>query len=439
MSKLAISLISALCYATFLYEFVFITRDYLRYDTITKVEYYSENKSRPPALTLGFQTPIPIADLQKRVLPNESYFFDEIGKFNSWKSSRLGKNCIKAITVTENSLKSNNSQLLEIWNCFVHYFGNIPIKEFLTKLTLLYSKYLKWNTKDSSSFEKCNISLNDLKLAPSIGSRGLIGISLFSDLPSCLEFKPRDACKIWYKYAKIQPFKGFNNYVQLQLSETVPHLYNAHALNIRADHTINYHSTRIRRQGPPYDTACHDYNKAPPGGAVSQSDCIATCVFGRETGRGAQISKYFENAESFFIKPELFPESANVSEIKELRNEIGKELERDMESAELTCKSRCPLACTETTFDWTLSGSQSNRQDQIQITLKHQFDKNQLYFHLPAMDWFTYLANLGGLAGMWTGLSFLSLFSALYKSLKSPASRRLGGSRWVRISRQLKQ
>lgn len=82
---------------------------------------------------------------------------------------------------------------------------------------------------------------------------------------------------------------------------------------------------------------------------------------------------------------------------------------------------QCLVSCEELVFDWiTLPSPRLPIFYDMYISLKHQFEKDQLYSHQAAFDWLTYLCNVGGLAGMWIGISFKSICTGL---LELPNSR----------------
>lgn len=132
-------LFSVLFYSAFFYHFILVTRDYLSYATITKVDYYSEETSRPPALTIVFGTPIPMEDLFSKVFPNQSYPYKKAGKDVSWNNSSLGKLCddIYYKFYSNDTREQQNWEKdpgTSLWDCYFHFFGDQTIKDYFLEL-----------------------------------------------------------------------------------------------------------------------------------------------------------------------------------------------------------------------------------------------------------------------------------------------------------------
>lgn len=426
MLELIHLLFSLLCYATFVYQFVTVTRDYLKYKTITKVEYRTEESIELPALTVTFQTPIPMLDLFIKAFPKaKTYPYATFGSLGpEFRNSTLGQHCFEIYDRVEkdawdliNWKRFDNNA---IWECVFNHFGNNPIKEYLTSLPQCHGWYLScYSVGDNRSPDCQNISLCDPNLARyRVGFRGAIGITLFSKFsPDCLNLTAGGLLTVHYKYARIMPFKGWYNYVQMHQSDGVPNFSRFQSLDLKMDQTLRYNRIVFKRLPPPYDTLCHDYKRAPLNGANSQCDCIAACRFAGmvdSTSNGTSFNLFFSKIYGYFVKAKEFPKEALMSDVvkdKQASKVFDVERWRRVKKA---CQTKCPVDCGETVFKWTMVAIERD-WEVVTMILKHDYDSDQLFSHLLAMDLFTFFGNVGGLAGMWIGFSILSCWSSIHK------------------------
>lgn len=425
-AKLAFFAVWLLCYAIFIYQFVLVTRDYLQYRTITKVEYRISETIELPAFTVAFETPIPMLELWQKAFPNQSYPYKTFSSEGpEFQNSTLGRHCFDVYdSVEKDTWDLENWKRVDdsaVWECFLYYYGNRTVRDYMATMPRHHGRHLTCNSIGDNRSLRCqNVTLCDPKRASySVGYWGAIGVTLFSKFDSdCLNLTAGGILTVYYKYADILPFKGWYNYVQLHSRNSVPDNSRAQHLDLRRDQTIRYYRILFKRLPPPYDTGCHDYQRAPLNGAISHCDCKASCLFAEmieTTSKGTSFSRFFTTVHGYFVKPKEFPEKAVISEVmkdKHGSKVVNKEWWRKVKKA---CQAKCPVDCDETVDKWALIDTQREKEGVVMLVLKHELDSDQFYSHLPALDWYSYFGNVGGLAGVWIGFSILSCWSQLYR------------------------
>lgn len=422
--KLTFVIISGLCYVVFIYQFAWVTRDYLLYKTSTKVEYQMDESIELPAFSVAFETPIPMAELWQKAFPNQSYPYETFSSEGpEFENSTLGQHCFDVYDKTEkDAWDIKNWTRVDdaaVWDCFFHYFGNPPIRNYLQELHRYYGKHFwcRQPVGDNRAAQCQNTSICD-QISYSVGYWGAISATLFSKFaPDCINLSPGGILTVYYNYSKIMPFKAWYNYVSMHPADAVMDYSRSQHLDLRSDQTIRYHRVVFKRLPAPYDTACHDYKMAPLNGSHSRSDCLAACQFDsvvEETVNGTSFGLSFYSVSRFFTKAARFPERARMSNI--MKDKLGSRFLDRKWSQEMqkSCVRVCPVSCRDMKYEWALVATQREKKGAVMMVLKHQFDSDQSYSHFPAMDWFGYLGSIGGLAGMWTGFSFVSFWRRFY-------------------------
>lgn len=202
---------------------------------------------------------------------------------------------------------------------------------------------------------------------------------------------------------------------------------------------MNYQIMKIEKLPRPFKTACTNYSiKSEP--FFSEADCLTKCNFENVSLlKGMFHARYFFKDKAFyknykhFINTEFLPPNFTpFSSLKLTNYKIMQFLKKQLELLKI-CRKKCPTECISTNYvisenDETLP---ANPKSPL-IGFEHD-DNYDIYLkHMPLMDWETFLANVGGLAGMWVGFSFMhlpnemkKLFSLLAK-LKEKTRRRRG-------------
>lgn len=442
LSRCLQQLIPLSCYVAFSYQFVSVTRDYLRYRTTTKVEHYVEDPTNLPAVTFNFETPIPMKELFFKAFPNRSYPYDDNtldpnlyrdgATEPSWYNSTLGAHCSEMFdSDPENEWMADTKYwVTELYACVYHYFPNRTVRAYLQELKSLFGwRPLRSDKSRRKRYFGCGVADDSVVRSDGrdqrpdlchpklmrfgIGWRGAIGITLFAHAPQNVRFRSDSRITISFIKSEIQPFLEWSSFLQVHAPDEPPHS-NQFRFLAEADHDVTYHRVATRRLPPPYDTFCHDYKRVPVGtrwpldGAKSQKDCLARCIFGIQTNAtGNSFNHFFVHKESFFFESDLFWPEAKMSDIWRERTASNMAFLQ----SELPCQRLCPDACDYIWYDWSPFLYKNTRDMSCNsLFLSHRFDNDMHYSHLPAIDLFEYLACVGGLAGMWIGVSFYSLW-----------------------------
>ena len=83
------------------------------------------------------------------------------------------------------------------------------------------------------------------------------------------------------------------------------------------------------------------------------------------------------------------------------------------------CEHKCPRTCVEQLFKFTLDTyfSYLGKYTKVLIGIKHDNSPDHIIVHIPEMYFIEFISNLGGLLGMWLGMSALFTFDSLLNSI----------------------
>jgi len=77
------------------------------------------------------------------------------------------------------------------------------------------------------------------------------------------------------------------------------------------------------------------------------------------------------------------------------------------------CANECPNDCLKDYFDYLIT-SQKFHENQININVWHSNAKGHTVIsHSPGMEFGVFIANIGGLAGIWLGFSAITLYDKI--------------------------
>lgn len=250
MSKFVSLFVSLVCCATFIYQFGLVTRDYLQYKTITKVEYRLYETIELPAFTVAFETLIPMYNLWHEVFPSKRYPHKTIEE-GLWEDSILGEHCAnisKAVKATWNDSCGKDDNC-EAWECFLHY-KNPPVKRYLSGLDRYHGNYFICESPSVNKGSACaKLSFCDPETASySVGYKRFIGVTQFTNLDSsCLNLSTEEIVEVAYNYSYILPFKNWDNLVQMHSANDVPNF--ARARNSTSLATKSFDTTELAFDG----------------------------------------------------------------------------------------------------------------------------------------------------------------------------------------------
>lgn len=89
----------------------------------------------------------------------------------------------------------------------------------------------------------------------------------------------------------------------------------------------------------------------------------------------------------------------------------------DATDVENECFSRCPRDCVDVTYDFTIKRKKwgFDIPQEIPVQVKHDYKHDIVIKHFPEFPLMTYIASIGGLAGLWLGFSIITLYDNLMK------------------------
>lgn len=236
-------LIPLACYVAFAYQFVSMSREYLRYRTTTKVEHFVEDPTDLPAVTFNFEAPIPIRELFAKAFPDLVPLCDaeDLKEKPSWYNSSLGRHCGDIFDKNPEFEQIDEFEgkywLTELYACFYHYFPNRTVAGFLQELQSMFNwrkciepdrkwRYFVCQTNEGSIVSLDKEDLNaicrhltclcgDDSLQFSIGWRGAVAVTLFARNPKRIRIRANSRILVSYTKSWFQPFREWPGYVQV--------------------------------------------------------------------------------------------------------------------------------------------------------------------------------------------------------------------------------
>lgn len=142
MNIFSVKSILIACYLTFFVQFYSLSRDYLRFQTSTRVTYHVNVVIPVPASTICIPALAPMLDMHLKAFKNKSGYFERgYNKHGSWTKLGLGKKCkgfsekYSGVTNPPDMSDSDKAQL----GCLLHYYDNPSARQYFN--SGLFEKY----------------------------------------------------------------------------------------------------------------------------------------------------------------------------------------------------------------------------------------------------------------------------------------------------------
>lgn len=393
--------IEAFCYSFFLFQFYDTIKIYLKYQTVTRLDYVVLKEM--PSVTICFPRMYPkkgVEELRNQILKNaseevENYFnitfvkneFTYCNKFNACNPEN----------VIENSLSYFNNSLMAKISSSLNKFTRFKNQETI----LDYQKFQNSNFDKNFQIEYFADYL-DLNLKRCL--------SLFTEIDNerilknvkkrKIEMNETNSLRIvffdvFYKNDEVRLGVHARNQAPFAKSLLSSHVTGKKTL-------VSYHQTRIIALEPPFKTECRYYHLGIPEEDLSQFDCFGRCVF-KQTLILADFQSYFlitrwwvqelvnqKSWNDLLVNSNFWLQDLQKM-VLELKNvSLNDKLERMAE-----CSSQCPIDCIWSKFDMTLSEDSETdslkRFGRVDFDLKHDSCLDNLVEHSPLMDWVTFL------------------------------------------------
>ena len=175
---------------------------------------------------------------------------------------------------------------------------------------------------------------------------------------------------------------------------------------------VTYSESKSILLPPPYLTNCKNYDLKREG---MRSDCINICVY-RKIREELKIQCIFTNGNYRLVSQHIsktFPSTflCNSTSLVNQTENVDKQVKFESD-----CQSQCPQNCLETYYNYEVlirrnkHATTGERKNEFAIDLQHNRLLDMVIEHRPIMDWITMISNIGGLSGMWLGLSVVFLW-----------------------------
>lgn len=420
-----------LCYLAFFVQFYSLTRNYFRFRTTTRVTYQVDDVIPVPAVTICFSWMVPNFDLHLKAFGNGSDYFKKSYHYGDWLQSELGQKCKRFAETYSNKSELQMNDVAEAqYGCLVHYFNDPSVRQYLEGD--FYGNYI-WCSHSLIKQKKpvdgggCQNEPVDgvgcrndsefchrLGFVYSLGFWGKTCVSVYAKDNGCLRMDKAGSYRIFFYRTDIEQMYPYR--IELHEAKATPRELSMVVLDVDSQYSVRYSRVVIKRLKPPFDSDCRRYHDDRETGAVSQSDCIARC-FVQSLSRNASLGffSHFFNYQNFVMHKELFPKEAKMSDF--LTRDFPDIKKEEFRPLELDCEKECQPDCEETLYLFKESKVERVPSRKAETGLEHDFRADLFYEHLEEIGPVDYLSNVGGVAGMWVGVSLISCFSAMLEYL----------------------
>jgi hypothetical protein len=145
----------------------------------------------------------------------------------------------------------------------------------------------------------------------------------------------------------------------------------------------------------------------------SQWKCYQNCVSGYRKKSCGCLTNQIDDS---FLLDEITLNDRFCENFNAFKGDFLKR-DRDEELFEF-CNKICPVGCIEDHYNYVISNINYHSND-IKIQMTHSTSsKDTIVKHASNMSIPVYFANLGGIAGLWLGISILTLYNYCEKIVK---------------------
>lgn len=388
------------CSSIFLYQFIDLTRTYLQYKTNTRIRYDNE-ETEMPAFYLCLNNPF-----------EKQQIFDYLG--------------VNQLNMTTSKLyqKTLYEYLKREKQGFLKEMLEYPLLDEIEFFILIFEIQFKNTTR--KSFDKLSLKWNNSRMSQEIFRVNRM-IQLF-DLRKCFSFfenhsnfvlwqsSPLTTYNIWIDHKKLNLDE--NNYYSLAIKDgrEVPREEDLENFQTGSKYTVKMRMRVIERMEPPFDTMCKNYDKnifkrielseteelnkeLSYKQMNSRSKCLARCIL-EFNNPDIENSSIILFPESFYLTPSEWIRSGQRVHHNYDLYEMSV---RRLKESEKRCRRLCPADCARNELSLSLSrgATETNRT--------HLHVKTPSYYvrisHHPDFTFLLYLGSVGGLAGVWLGIT----------------------------------
>lgn len=470
-------LITAVCIALFTYQYVNLTNNYLQYHTETSIKYITEEITEIPALYFCITQPFTsrqmlskldqTKDLLRR---NSDINYDEMrSKLDLNNSSDLETELTKHYEglVAKGELKEILSEK--------EFLDDIEME--LTELFLEFANGTSFDAQDEDLVMKRGRRiLGDFRFGsiaqPQLYVTGSARNRCFSFLGNLENFRLfHEICsksKISIHHRNLfLPDEDADSERQLYFTLLdkfdVPNFDEMTRINLDSSVLLQTSKTTVKTLPPPYVTGCRHYHddtgipgrirkistddgdgdqeeeqvqdmegdqgtlgsqgsKRPKdrldlAQSRSQSDCMARCTFNF-------INRNLSKNEISLGTNYLINQAWLESEERVAKELTSRQQDRLIFEAERHCNRACVLGCNRVNYQMLPIFRPHVKRNRTSVHLKQSNLAVEIQ-HKPETTFLTYLGTLGGLAGIWLGVSFHAVFMALFELIGNTCRRKV--------------
>lgn len=442
-----ILLFKSFCFFALFYQLLDTTRNYLKYDTLTSVEY--ELLSEVPAFMFCLPRLYPNFAIKQLLsqLENDTFdfynncqvnytfdkerfdkFFMESNTdfccgFSSCNLQKILRDSLQYFNYTFEVMLNYKGGSSRIFSHFRNPFYYVPGLKFYAYLNRSGS-IAEFLHITRFGFKRCFLLLTNYNAKP-----------LFDITIKGRENMTKEARKIQRIQVLIENVFYYNDSATFGIysPNEVPNKQSELTVVLnRYNYQISYNLLKIERLPPPYKTMCKTYDIGEPSAKQSRYDCIAKCMFQVFSDQPIDQPNWalkqlhlligfinnYKNAHNFPYNDEILNETIFTDFGRLLSSSVIIKIR----SLEDVCPKLCPVDCVLSSYSVKMSDAPHQNpihaEMSIQVIYSHDDNLDVFVKHAPALDWITFLASVGGLGGMWVGFSFLAFpkkFSELYQ------------------------
>lgn len=394
-----------------------ITVSYFNYDTVVKVNYLTDKESIVPGITICFPFFSTWDKIKMKYPKFESYTEFSLNQLNQLKKQSI-ENSMKT-WISDFKLQINGSQVgpRELYDLFQNKsFQEISLLDMFNLSVPVDFNYngTKIKTVDG------NITMTKKMKSNKISNEKIESV-MFDHKDKCRK------CFTLYGNNNIfdnqVPFEGIKveiNYNQDWFREefisNFDYLFVVHKPNfipmanensyirLRSNREYIILFSRIKKHlmKSPHKTNCFEYKEK----LLNQEHCLASCL------EKSSKDKCGDCEPRFNLQLKKFVRSKTIK-LCNFSFDCGQQ-EWNYDEAKNDCETKCKADCYTEFYDYFVTSDKPHeRDDSINTTIIriiHKTIPDVEIRHFPEFTWGSYVANMGGLAGMWLGISAVSLY-----------------------------
>jgi len=185
-------------------------------------------------------------------------------------------------------------------------------------------------------------------------------------------------------------------------------------LNFGYFYHIYYSRIYTKLLPPSYSTNCRNYNISNVNEDQSRKDCVNRCILNdlkEDCGHCFHLTGALFRKE--FVKIYSSESLCPADRVKD----NPKCTYDSLDEIESKCETNCRPNCNNHFIDFKVKGEERNKEldwnSATQVMISHSRLPDEQIEHSPEMTFISFIANFGGLLGMWLGLSAVTIYDLI--------------------------